>query len=211
MMIDISDTLLDRIARELGPGDPDTLLRERVAYYRELADRTEQLLLRYRELLVEAVLANVPDVPPEPGDELPPPTGVSVRPTGLPQSVVARLQDLADQHPEEEELVAFGSGNVAADLGIPQPEAVAFKWRLARILALAMRERKIDTAAVAELAGDVEPAQVDRITTGHVRDVDSYETMRVLKALGYRIRVDVAVPEAGVPGDILVGMRTGRW
>jgi hypothetical protein len=179
-------------------GDPETLLRERVAYYRELADDTEQLLRRYRELLIDAALAPVPDVPPEPGDELSAQGLVSVRPAGLPESVLTRLQDLADRHPEVEELVAFGSGNVAKDLGIPHPETMQFKWRLARYLRVAMRDRTLDATAVARLAGEIEPAQIDRITTGHVRDVDTFEIMRLLKRLGHRIIVDVLPPNDGV-------------
>lgn len=121
------------------------------------------------------ILESLPSLPPEPGDEMP-----------------------------DDELIAFGSGNTARDLGIPHPEAVTLKWRLVRILALTMEDRNLDAAAVAELAGEIEPAQIDRITKGLVRDVDSYEIMRLLKALGYRVVVDVLAPKEDVDGVVWV-------
>ena len=129
---------------------------------------------------VQAILDRIPDVPPAPGDELP-----------------------------YEALLAFGSGNVARDLGIPNPEAVTFKWRLARLLASAMRDRSLDAAALAELAGEFEPAQIDRITKGLVRDVDTYEITQLLAALGYRVIVDVLPPQDGVDGLVWINEPDG--
>lgn len=133
--------------------------------------------------------------------------GLSIRAEDLPESVAKRLQGLADQYPEE--LVALGSCNTALDLGIPNAEAVTFKWRFARILALTMEDRNLDARAVAKLAGEIEPAQIDRITKGLVSDVDSYEIMRLLKALGYRLIIDVRPPKEGLDGRCL-GQRAGR-
>lgn len=250
-------------------GDPETLLGERVQYYRQLADGTERLLQRYRELQVDAVLAPVPDVPPEAGDELPDDDRITAQRLN---DACTRLVELAGLHDEEiedrvagihlvpgpvpedrvdayvragsllflalnkhgaapadpelksaiedvngflelwrsdepvkagtEELIAFGSGNVARDLGIPNPESVTFKWRLARILSSAMRDRSLDAGAVVELAGETTPPQIERITKGLVRDVDSYEIMRLLKSLGYRVVVDVLLPKNGFDGVV---------
>lgn len=81
---------------------------------------------------------------------------------------------------------------------------MAFKSRLARILAGAMGDRSVDAAALAELAGELESAQIDRIKNGQVSDVDSYEIMRLLKALGYRLIIDVRPPKDGLDGVVWV-------
>ncbi len=123
--------------------------------------------------------------------------------------VIADIENIIRGAADETPLVAFGSGNLARDLGIPNPEAVTFKWRLARVLALAMADRNLDTAAVAELAGEIEPAEVDRIAKGMIKDIDGYEIMRLLKTLGYRIVVDVMAPADGVDGVIWVNEPSG--
>lgn len=79
---------------------------------------------------------------------------------------------------------------------------MTFKWRLALRLAQTMKDRNLDFAAVAKLTGEVEPAQIDRITKGFVRDVDSYEIMRLVKSLGHRIIVYVLPPNDGVEGVV---------
>ncbi len=62
------------------------------------------------------------------------------------------------------------------------PESVLFKWRLVSTLVRTMRDRSLDAAAaVAELAGEIEPTQIEWITRGQVGDVDSYEIVRLLK------------------------------
>lgn len=108
-----------------------------------------------------------------------------------------RVEDLPES-------VAPGSCDTALDRVIPNAEAVTFKRRLARILANAMRDLSLDAAAVAKLAGETTPAHIERITRGLVRDVDSYEIMRLLKALGYRVIIDVRPPKDGLEGTVWV-------
>lgn len=100
---------------------------------------------------------------------------------------------------------AFGSGNTARDLGIPEPEAVAFKWHLARTLKRAMLEQGLDGAAVAARVGDTSSGTIERITRGRVRDIDSYEIMRILAAIGYRFWIDMMEPSEKYPGLISYG------
>lgn len=87
----------------------------------------------------------------------------------------------------------------------PQPEAVAFKWHLARTLKGAMREKGLDALAVAAKAGETTAETIDSITRGRIRDVDSYEIMRILAALGYRFWIDMMPPSEKYPGDISYG------
>lgn len=55
-------------AIEKSGSDPEILLRERIDNYWRLADETERLLRRYRELKVDAALSGVPDYHPCPAN-----------------------------------------------------------------------------------------------------------------------------------------------
>lgn len=104
--------------------------------------------------------------------------------------------------PDTDDEAAFGSGSVARDLGIPQPEATAFKWHLARTLNSWMQEQGLDVGAVAARAGETDVETIERITRGRVRDIDSYEIMRILSGLGYRFWIDMMPPSEKYPGQI---------
>lgn len=189
--------------------DTESVLMERIGYYRQLADDTERLLQRYR-------------VPAETGhvtaEIITQPPTLSARP-GRTNEIMRQLYAELDalergDAAEYERLTAGGGGNLARDMGVSHPDAVSFKWRLVRHLTAAMRDRGLDAAAVAELAGDIQPAQIDRITKGQVRDVDTYEIMRLLMALGCRVTVDVLAPadttKRGEPADY-VADDGSRW
>lgn len=115
-----------------------------------------------------------------------------------------------DTDDDEERPKGWGSGNLARDLGIPNPEAMKFKWRLANMLSLAMEEKSLDAAAVAEIAGEIEVGTVTRIIRGLVRDVETFEIMRLLMAIGYAIYVDIMPQEIEDKGYVVVSGPEGK-
>ncbi len=175
---------------------------------------------------VQAILDAIPDAPPEPGDELPADyvdrhggEWALQRDPGETDDEFARRRELfamharaarADANAVEQVLDRIpdvppepggeNNGAVARDLGISQPEAIQFKWNLARGLALEMENRGIDAFTLTRLAGDIEPEQIRRITEGLVADVDTYEIMRLLKVLDYRFYLDIMPPAEGEEG-----------
>jgi hypothetical protein len=71
------------------------------------------------------------------------------------------------------------------------------------MVSLAVEEKSLDAMSVAELAGEVEAETITRITRGRVRDVESFEILRLLMA---RVR-DLC--RCGGPGTGGTGIRLG--
>jgi predicted XRE-type DNA-binding protein len=86
--------------------------------------------------------------------------------------------------------VTKSSGNVFADLGIPNPEEHLLKAELVRRIAIAMKESDLSQTAAAELLGVTQP-DVSKMLSGHFRQFSVERLMRFLVALGRDVEIVV--------------------
>lgn len=86
--------------------------------------------------------------------------------------------------------VIAGSGNVFADLGLPEPEEELTKAQLASHLRQAIKQKRLTQVAAAELMGIDQP-KVSALLNGHLSNFSSERLMRLLTALGQDIDITV--------------------
>ena len=86
--------------------------------------------------------------------------------------------------------VEVGSGNVFADIGLPEPEAHLAKAELASCIAEVIRQRRLTQAAAAALLGIDQP-KVSRLIRGYLADFSTGRLMHFLNALGQDIEIAV--------------------
>lgn len=91
---------------------------------------------------------------------------------------------------DEQETIDFevGSGNVFADLGLPNPEERQIKSALMRAINHSIKPQKLNQSAAAEFVGLTQP-DVSRISRGQGRTFSVERLLEVLK----RLRVDVEI------------------
>jgi predicted XRE-type DNA-binding protein len=83
-----------------------------------------------------------------------------------------------------------GSGNVFADLGIPNPDLALAKAELVRRIRDVIAERKLTQAKAAELLGLDQP-KVSALVRGRVAGYTIDRLFRFLNALGQRVEITV--------------------
>ena len=83
-----------------------------------------------------------------------------------------------------------GSGNVFADLGIPNPDLALAKAELVRRIRDVIAERKLTQAKAAELLGLDQP-KVSTLVRGRVAGYTIDRLFRFLTALGQRVEITV--------------------
>jgi len=86
--------------------------------------------------------------------------------------------------------VTRGSGNVFADLGLPNPEELVVKAELAYAISRAIKERGLTQADAAVLMG-VDQPKVSHITRGRLGDFSTDRLMVFLTALGRDVEIVV--------------------
>ena len=86
--------------------------------------------------------------------------------------------------------VTRGSGNVFADLGLPNPEELLAKAELAYAISRAIKERGLTQRAAAMLMGIDQP-KVSHITRGRLGDFSTERLMAFLTALGRDVEIVV--------------------
>lgn len=86
--------------------------------------------------------------------------------------------------------VERGSGNVFADLGLPNPEERMAKAELAYAISRAIKERRLTQRAAAMLMGIDQP-KVSHITRGRLGDFSTDRLMGFLTALGRDVEIVV--------------------
>jgi predicted XRE-type DNA-binding protein len=97
-----------------------------------------------------------------------------------------------------------GSGNVFADLGLPNPEELMAKALLSIAIQRAIKERELTDAAAASLMQCTE-AELSRLTSGEFSDFCMERLFRFLNALGMDVRIDVAPKmDPAAEGRVLV-------
>lgn len=86
--------------------------------------------------------------------------------------------------------VTRGSGNVFADLGLPNPEDRLAKAELALAIARVIKERGLTQRAAAELMGIDQP-KVSHVLRGRLADFSTERLMSFLRGLGRDIEIVV--------------------
>jgi len=86
--------------------------------------------------------------------------------------------------------VFIGSGNVFADLGLPNPEERQVKARLAMAISDAIDARGITQTAAAALVGLKQP-DISNILRGRLREYSVERLLRVLNALDQDVTIIV--------------------
>lgn len=97
---------------------------------------------------------------------------------------------------ERKERTGFtrGSGNVFADLGLPAPEEVLAKARLAESIADTIQRRGLTQAGAAGIMG-VDQGTVSRLVNGRLDGFSQERLVRYLTALGDDVEIVVRHPE----------------
>src|SRR5438093_2532855 len=92
--------------------------------------------------------------------------------------------------PNEAVHVERGSGNVFADLGLPNPDLALAKAELVQRLRDVIAERKLTQAKAADLLGLDQP-KVSALVRGRVEGYSIDRLFRLLNALGQRVEITV--------------------
>ncbi len=103
----------------------------------------------------------------------------------------------------EDVKIEAGSGNVFADLGLPDPETHLLKADLVRRIDGIIRQRRLTQAQAGELLGLSQP-DVSRLLRGSFRDVSMERLLRLLMALGRDVEIVIRKPRARRPGRMSV-------
>ena len=88
-----------------------------------------------------------------------------------------------------------GSGNVFADLGLPEPEEALAKARLADIIDETLRERGLTQVAAGDLLG-IDQGSVSKLVNGRLDGFSQERLIRYLTALGHDVEIVVRFPQS---------------
>jgi predicted XRE-type DNA-binding protein len=100
--------------------------------------------------------------------------------------------------------VEVGSGNVFADLGLPNPEEHLAKAELASRIGEVIRQRRLTQAAAADLLGIDQP-KVSRLLRGYLTNFSAERLMHFLTLLGRDVEIVVKpVPRSRRVGHLRV-------
>jgi predicted XRE-type DNA-binding protein len=101
------------------------------------------------------------------------------------------------------ERIERGSGNVFADIGVPNPGLALAKAELAAKI-LQVIERKGLTQAAAGKALGIGQPKVSALTHGRLDGFSTDRLLRFLTQLGCDVRISVSAPRPRVPGALRV-------
>lgn len=87
--------------------------------------------------------------------------------------------------------ITRGSGNVFADLGLPEAEELFYKARLAHDIATIIKRRKLTQQAASELVGLRQP-DLSKLLRGHTERFSVERLFVILNRLGHNVEVRVA-------------------
>ena len=100
--------------------------------------------------------------------------------------------------------VTAGSGNVFADIGLPEPEDELAKAQLASCIRQVIKRRRLTQVAAASRMGIDQP-KVSAILNGRLANFSGDRLMRLLTALGQDVEIRVkATPRGRAHGQIRV-------
>src|ERR1019366_3269745 len=103
-----------------------------------------------------------------------------------------------DHNTNKEIPVTVGSGNVFADIGVPNPDEALLKAQLAYRLNQMIEKRELTQLAAAEILG-VDQPKVSALRTGRLRGFSVDRLIRFLTLLGNDVEIVVrpAIHERG--------------
>jgi predicted XRE-type DNA-binding protein len=105
---------------------------------------------------------------------------------------------------EEEIEVIAGSGNVFADIGLPEPEEELAKAQLASCIRQVIKRQRLTQVTAASRMGIDQP-KVSAILNGKLTNFSGDRLMRLLTALGQDVEIRVkATPRGRAQGHIRV-------
>jgi len=105
--------------------------------------------------------------------------------------------------------VTAGSGNVFADIGLPNPEEELTKAQLASHIRQVIKRERLTQMAAAALMGIDQP-KVSALINGRLANFSSERLMRLLTALGQDVDITVrAKPRGRGQGRIRVLVEAG--
>ena len=99
--------------------------------------------------------------------------------------------------------VRASSGNVFADLKLPDAEAYMAKAELAARIHRVVKNRKLTQAAAGKLLGITQP-NVSALLNGHLDGFSTDRLLRFLNALGCDVRITISTPHPRSPGRVQV-------
>jgi predicted XRE-type DNA-binding protein len=86
--------------------------------------------------------------------------------------------------------ITKSSGNVFADIGVPNPEEHLLKAELVRRIAATMEEQNLNQTSAASLLAVTQP-DISKMLKGHFRQFSVERLMRFLVALGSSVEIVV--------------------
>ena len=89
--------------------------------------------------------------------------------------------------------ITKGSGNVFADIGVPDPETHLLKTELVRRIGKLIEAAKLTQAEAAERIGMTQP-DVSKMLRGQFRPISLEKLMHCLVALGQSVTIDIGTP-----------------
>jgi predicted XRE-type DNA-binding protein len=95
------------------------------------------------------------------------------------------------------------SGNVFADLGIPNPEQYLAKAELAAKIFMIVKRRRLSQAAAAQALGINQP-KVSALLRGRLDGFSTDRLFRFLNALGCDVKIIVSAPHPRKSGQVRV-------
>lgn len=93
--------------------------------------------------------------------------------------------------------VEHGTGNVFADLGVPEPESQFLKSQLVARLAAVLKDQGLTQADAAQRVGVSQP-DISRLLRGQFRDISVERLFGMLVRLGCAVEVVVRPARGGV-------------
>jgi predicted XRE-type DNA-binding protein len=102
-----------------------------------------------------------------------------------------------------EPVIKHGSGNVFADLGVPDADTHLLKAELVSRIDQILRQRRLTQSQAAGLLGISQP-DVSRLLRGQFRDYSVERLLRLLQALGRDVEIVIRNPRARRPGKLSV-------
>ena len=99
--------------------------------------------------------------------------------------------------------IECGSGNVFADLGLPEAEAHLLKAELVTRIDKIIRERGLKQVAAAKLLGLSQP-DVSRLLRGSFEEFSMERLLRLLTALGRDVEIVIREPRSQREGRLSV-------
>ena len=102
---------------------------------------------------------------------------------------------MSQDRPSEERIqFEEGSGNVFADIGIPEPEEALAKAQLADMIAESLEKEGLTQAQSAEFLG-IDQGSVSKLVNGRLDGFSQERLIRYLNTLGNNVEIVVRRPE----------------